>query len=75
VLVPQENDKDLKEIPAKILETVKVGLVEHMDEVLKEALVLDDPQSFLQDGQDKREGEKDGTRLYPEENSSTMVTH
>jgi len=33
VLVPQENDKDLKEIPAKILDTVQVVLVEHMDEV------------------------------------------
>jgi ATP-dependent Lon protease len=75
VLVPQENDKDLKEIPAKILDTVQVVMVEHMDEVLKESLVLDDPQAFLQGNQEKREEEKDGTRLYPEESSSTMVTH
>jgi ATP-dependent Lon protease len=75
VLVPQENDKDLKEIPAKILDTVKVVLVEHMDEVLKESLVLDDPQAFLQGRQDKRDEEKDGKRLYPEESAPTMVTH
>jgi len=75
VLVPQENDKDLKEIPAKILDTIQVVLVENMDEVLKESLVLDDPQAFLQGTQDKREEEKDGTRLYPEESSSTIVTH
>jgi len=75
VLVPQENDKDLKEIPAKILDTVQVVLVEHMDEVLKESLVLDDPQAFLQGRQDKRDEEKDDKRLYPEESSSTMVTH
>jgi len=75
VLVPQENDKDLKEIPAKILDTVQVVLVEHMDEVLKESLVLDDPQSFLQGRQDNRDEEKDGKRLYPEESAPTMVTH
>jgi ATP-dependent Lon protease len=71
VLVPQENDKDLKEIPAKILDTVQVVLVEHMDEVLKESLVLDDPHAFLQGRQDKRDEEKDDKRLYPEENSTT----
>jgi ATP-dependent Lon protease len=75
VLVPQENDKDLKEIPAKILDTIQVVLVEHMDEVLKESLVLDDPQAFLQGRQDKRDEEKDGKRLYPEESAPTMVTH
>jgi ATP-dependent Lon protease len=75
VLVPQENDKDLKEIPAKILDTIQVVLVEHMDEVLKESLVLDDPQAFLHGKQDKQEEEKNGTRLYPDESSSTMVTH
>ncbi len=75
VLVPQENDKDLKEIPSKILDTVQVVLVEHMDEVLKESLVLDDPQAFLQGRQDKRDEEKDGKRLYPEETAPTMVTH
>ena len=38
VLVPKENEKDLKEIPAQILKKVKTILVEHMDEVLINAL-------------------------------------
>jgi ATP-dependent Lon protease len=38
VLVPKENEKDLKEIPAQILKKVKTVLVEHMDEVLIAAL-------------------------------------
>ena len=49
VLIPQENEKDLKEIPEKILSTLKVILVEHMDKVLKESLVIDDPYSFMEE--------------------------
>jgi ATP-dependent Lon protease len=52
VLIPQENAKDLKEIPAKILEEVQIELVNHMDEVLPKALVLEDAEAFFnqQDG-------------------------
>lgn len=38
VLIPGENEKDLKEIPRQILKKVKTGIVEHMDEVLIKAL-------------------------------------
>ena len=38
VLVPMENEKDLKEIPNRILKTLRIHLVEHMDEVLKKAI-------------------------------------
>ncbi len=38
VLIPAENEKDLKEIPQQILKKVKTELVEHMDEVLLKAL-------------------------------------
>jgi len=38
VIIPKDNEKDLKEIPTKILKTLKIVLVTHMDEVLKEAL-------------------------------------
>jgi ATP-dependent Lon protease len=40
VLLPLENKKDIEEIPKKILKKVELVLVEHMDDVLKEALVL-----------------------------------
>lgn len=39
VLIPKENEKDLKEIPKKILKDLQVKTVEHMDDVLKEAFV------------------------------------
>jgi ATP-dependent Lon protease len=39
VILPRENEKDLSEIPKAVLDAVRVELVEHMDEVLKIALV------------------------------------
>jgi ATP-dependent Lon protease len=40
VLIPLENKKDIEEIPKKILKKVELVLVDHMDDVLKEALVV-----------------------------------
>ena len=39
VILPRENEKDLSEIPKAVLDSLTVSLVEHMDEVLKIALV------------------------------------
>lgn len=39
VLIPEENEKDLVEIPANITEKLKVIPVSHVDQVLAEALV------------------------------------
>ena len=42
VLIPMENKKDMAEIPKKILRKVELLPVEHADEVLKEALILEE---------------------------------
>ncbi len=47
VLVPRENEKDIKEIPPAILKQVNLVLVDHMDEVLRQALVVPDPEKFF----------------------------
>ncbi|HSC89662.1 MAG TPA: endopeptidase La [Polyangiaceae bacterium] len=47
VLVPRENQKDLAEVPEQVKSALQVVLVEHMDEVLRHALVLEDPSQFL----------------------------
>ncbi|MDD3580335.1 MAG: endopeptidase La [Desulfobacca sp.] len=47
VLISKDNEKDIKEIPARILKAVELVTVEHMDEVLKKALVLEDPDSLF----------------------------
>jgi ATP-dependent Lon protease len=42
VLIPFENKKDIEEIPKRVLKKVELVLVEHMDDVLREALILKD---------------------------------
>jgi len=39
VIVPMENEKDLKDIPSAISKHMDIVLVEHMDEVLSHALI------------------------------------
>ena len=47
ILVPQENAKDLKDVPKSISKQVEIILVEHMDEVLSHALILGDGNSLF----------------------------
>jgi ATP-dependent Lon protease len=47
VLIPKENQKDVQDIPAPVLKNLTLIEVEHMDEVLRCALVLSDPESFF----------------------------
>jgi ATP-dependent Lon protease len=47
VLIPAENEKDIEEIPSTVLKTVELELVSHMDQVLKKALVIADPDSLF----------------------------
>ncbi|HNC95850.1 MAG TPA: magnesium chelatase domain-containing protein, partial [Myxococcota bacterium] len=39
VLIPMDNEKDLRDLPKNMRETLDVVLVEHMDDVLRLALV------------------------------------
>jgi ATP-dependent Lon protease len=47
VLIPSENKKDLEEIPNKVLNKVEIIPVEHMDEVLREALLFKEGDNEL----------------------------
>jgi ATP-dependent Lon protease len=47
VLIPFENKKDLEEIPKKILKKIEIVLVSHMDEVLRESLVLQEGEELF----------------------------
>ena len=46
VLVPQENEKDIPEVPKSVRQDLELIPVAHMDEVLRHALVLDEPEAF-----------------------------
>ncbi|MDY0039845.1 MAG: endopeptidase La [Desulforhabdus sp.] len=58
VLIPRDNAKDLKEIPEKIMQEINVEIVEHMDEVLRKALILEsDDQLFHEPVDPTKQGE------------------
>jgi len=44
VILPRENEKDLTDVPQVVLDTFTVHMVEHVDEVLKIALVTAEPE-------------------------------
>ncbi len=47
VIMPKENRKDLREVPRRVLRTIRLVLVENVDDVLREALVLPDPDGIF----------------------------
>ncbi len=47
VVVPRENRKDLREVPRRVLKATRIVLVEHMDEVLRVALCLPNPEALF----------------------------
>ncbi len=47
VLIPKENQKDVREIPKKVRGALTLIPVESADQVLREALVLEHPEDFL----------------------------
>jgi len=66
VLIPDENEKDLKDIPAVVAKQLEIIPVSHMEEVLPHALILsegdalfkeDDAAFQMNNGQIKENGE------------------
>jgi len=47
VIIPKENEKDLKDIPATVLKAIEIVSVEHMDEVLPHALILEEGDTLF----------------------------
>ena len=42
IIIPKENEKDLRDIPKNILKSIEVVAVDHMDKVLTEAILTDE---------------------------------
>ncbi len=60
VIVPKENRKDLREVPRRVLRSTRIVLVDHMDDVLREALCLPSPDALFGPRKERweyREGE------------------
>jgi len=49
ILIPKENEKDLKDIPTTVLKEVEIVLVEHMDEVLPHSLILNEGDTLFKE--------------------------
>ena len=72
VIIPKENEKDLKEIPSQILKKVDVVLVENMDEVLVKALRVKSKKDIF--ALKKEEAEKDASKQEPAQ-SDIVLRH
>jgi ATP-dependent Lon protease len=57
IICPKENEKDLKDIPKEVLKELKVILVDHVDQVLINALDIKNPKELFkakpQNGRDQ----------------------
>ncbi len=49
ILIPKENEKDLKDIPKTIARDLEIVTVEHMDEVLTHALIVGDDERLFKE--------------------------
>lgn len=47
ILIPEENEKDLKDVPQSISSKLEIVTVEHMDEVLTHAMIIDDGDTLF----------------------------
>lgn len=71
IMIPKENEKDIEEIPEKIQKDLTIILVDHMDEVLKQALVLKDPETFFKKVSEAEEPPVSDSGVFPAPISGT----
>ncbi len=48
VLIPKDNESDLQDIPPLVKEALNIVLVQHMDEVLTQALAVSEPRELFE---------------------------
>mgnify|MGYP002623970235 FL=1 len=56
VIIPKENEKDLKDIPKEVLKELKVILVDHVDQVLVNALAIKNAKELFKVRADRAVG-------------------
>lgn len=56
VIVPKENEKDLKDIPKEVLKDLKIILVDHVDQVLVNALDIKNAKELFKARGDRGQG-------------------
>jgi ATP-dependent Lon protease len=58
IICPKENEKDLKDIPKEIMKDLKIILVDHVDQVLVNALDIKNPKELFKTTSDRGLGIK-----------------
>ncbi len=74
VLLPIENRSDLIDVPPQVLQELRIVFVSHMDEVLREALVLENPGEVFGEMVPSLALEN-GVLLHAESNVIAPATH
>lgn len=69
IIVPKENEKDLKDIPKEVLKDLKIILVDHVDQVLVNALEIKNAKELF-----KARGER-GQGLRAQYTGHELQTH
>jgi ATP-dependent Lon protease len=49
LIIPEENKKDLKDIPAKILKRFEINIASHMDDVLTRAIIVPSGETLFKE--------------------------
>lgn len=52
IIIPKENEKDLKDIPKEVMKELKVVLVDHVDQVLVNALEISNAKDLFKNRKD-----------------------
>lgn len=68
IICPKENEKDLKDIPKEVMKDLKVILVDHVDQVLVNALDIKNPKELFKVQREREMGIKanyTGQHLHP----------
>ena len=65
VLIPKENEKDIKEIPASIAKQIEIVLVEHMDEVISHSIIMENGLSLYKNPEHFRIHKPGANRATP----------
>jgi ATP-dependent Lon protease len=69
IICPKENEKDLKDIPKEVMKDLKVILVDHVDQVLVNALDVKNAKEIF-----KARPER-GSGVKPQYTGHTAHTH
>jgi ATP-dependent Lon protease len=70
IICPKENEKDLKDIPKKVLSQMKIILVDHVDQVIVNALDIHKPEEIF-----KSRSHTDAVGIKANYTGSTLQPH